>query len=104
MPLQTFSKSVQSSLQNGDLWYNESFKSQFICELGIFYRVKNINLTKSSHYKDVGMTVLHEYPKFKSTMSKICDEENVIIQENNNKVKSKASNARRSKSIQPWVS
>jgi hypothetical protein len=50
------------------------------------------------------MTVLHEYPKLKSTMSKICDEENVIIQENNNKVKSKASNARRSKSIQPWVS
>ena len=50
MPLPTFSESVQSSLQNGDLWYNEPFKSQFICELAIFYRIKNINVCKS--YKD----------------------------------------------------
>jgi len=89
--LPTFSRNVESYLQYGDFWNNDSERGQFISELAIFFYTNNIALCKSCHYKVVVLTLFSNYVKFKDAIVKLCDIENIERTKNNQRM------------IQPWV-
>lgn len=88
--LPTFSRKVESCLQHGDFWNNDSERSQFISELAIFFSTNNIVLRKSCHYKAVVFTLFSNYVKFKDDIVQLCDIENVERSKKNKRM------------IQPW--
>jgi len=84
----TFSKKISNCLQNGDIWLNNSERSQLVTELAVFYSTSAIVLQKQCHYKAVILTLFSKYNKFKEAIISIADSEN----------KSRATNL-----AQPWV-
>jgi hypothetical protein len=75
----TFSKKISNCLQNGDIWLNNSERSQLVTELAVFYSTSAIILQKQCHYKAVILTLFSKYNKFKEAIISIADSENKLV-------------------------